>query len=142
MKYKFLEEVAIADIAYEAYGKDLAELFTNSAEALFETMAKIKTVEPLEKRKIALESKKIEGLLYDFLSEIVYLKDRDSLVFRESDLEIIQSNDKYHLTATIYGDTINAEEQTLGADVKAITLHMFKIEKTSAGYKSTVVLDI
>ena len=38
-KYKFLEDVAIADIAFEAYGKSLNELFENAALASFELSA-------------------------------------------------------------------------------------------------------
>ena len=33
-KFKFLENVAIADIAFEAYGKTLNELFENSSLVL------------------------------------------------------------------------------------------------------------
>ena len=35
-KYKILEDVAIADIAIEAYGKNLNQLFENTAFAIFE----------------------------------------------------------------------------------------------------------
>ena len=49
MKYKFLEDVALADIAYEAYGKDLNELFENAALAIFELSADMKTVEAKKK---------------------------------------------------------------------------------------------
>ena len=43
-KYKFLEDVAIADIAYEAYGKNLNEVFENSAHAIFDLSADVRTV--------------------------------------------------------------------------------------------------
>ena len=33
MKYKFIDNI-MSDVAYEAYGKDLKELFINAAEAL------------------------------------------------------------------------------------------------------------
>ena len=35
-KYKILEDVAIADIAFEIYGKNLNELFENAALAILE----------------------------------------------------------------------------------------------------------
>lgn len=140
--YKFLEDIAIADIAYEAYGKNLSELFMNSAEALFASMAEINTVKPLKKYTITLENDSIENLLHDFLSEIVFIKDRDSSVFHDSEVEIQQKGDKNFLVATIYGEPIDEKKQTLGADVKAITMHRFKIEQTEKGFKSTIVLDV
>lgn len=141
-KYSFLENVAISDIAFEAYGRELNDLFINAAKALFDSMAETDTVDPVEKRTINFQNEKIEDLLFDFLSEIVFLKDRDGMVFCETDLEIDKNNDTYILSATIYGDHVNPEKQKLGADVKAVTFHMFKVEKTKDGYKATVVLDV
>ena len=40
-KYKILEDIAIADIAIEAYGKNLDELFENTALAIFEESANL-----------------------------------------------------------------------------------------------------
>ena len=73
-KYKFLEDVAIADIAYEAYGKNLNELFENAALAIFELSANLNTIDSRQKVEFELENQKIDILLYDFLSEILFLK--------------------------------------------------------------------
>ena len=140
-KYKFLENVAIADIAYEAYGKDLNELFENSAMAIFELSANLKTVDAKEKIEFSLENEKIENLLYDFLSEILFLKDSKYMVFKKIKV-LIKQNKKYQLKAILEGDTINPKKQQLENDIKAVTMHMFKIEKTKSGYKATIVVDI
>ena len=47
-KFKFLEDVAIADAAFLAEGKTLEELFAICATATFEVMANTKKVEPKE----------------------------------------------------------------------------------------------
>ena len=140
-KYKFLEDVAIADIAYEAYGKDLNEMFENAAFAIFELSANLKTVEAKEKLEINLENEKIENLLYDFLSEILFLKDSKYMVFKKVKINI-KDGEKYQLKAVLEGDTINPEKQKLENDIKAVTMHMFKIEKEQNSWKATVVLDI
>ena len=74
-KYRFLEDVAIADIAFEAYGKNLNELFENAALAIFELSADVETIDAVKKVEFELENKKLDNLLYDFLSEILFLKD-------------------------------------------------------------------
>src|SRR5438093_1475536 len=38
MPYKFLEEIGIADIAFEAVGRDLPELFRDAADATMNVM--------------------------------------------------------------------------------------------------------
>ena len=141
-KYKILEDVAIADIAIEAYGKDLDELFENTAFAIFEETADLKNVKDKEKKTIKINADNVEDLLYDFLSEILFLKDRDSFLFKKSNVKINEKNEKYYLNAELSGEPIDREKHELRNDIKAITLHMFKIEKTKDGYKAVVVVDV
>jgi|TARA_Y100000310_G_scaffold57261_1_gene52474 SHS2 domain-containing protein len=140
-KYKFLEEVALADIAYEAYGKDLNELFENAALAIFELSANLDTVGTSQKIEFELENARVENLLYDFLSEILFLKDSKYMVFKKVKVSI-KENKKLQLKAVLEGDTINAKKQQLENDIKAITMHMFELKKHKDGYKATVVVDI
>ena len=143
-KYKFLEDVALADIAYVAYGEDLNELFENSALAIFELSAELKTIEPKKKLKIKLENKKLDNLLYDFLSEILFLKDSKYMVFRTVKVKIIENKEKnnFELKSTIEGDKINSKKQHLENDIKAVTMHMFELKKVRSGYQARIVVDI
>ena len=142
-KYKILEKIAIADIAFEAYGKDYNELFENSAQAIFEMAVDIKTLKNKIKKEISLEAETIENLLYDFLSEILFLKDAEQLIFLKCRVKIEKKgNKKILLKAEFFGDLINPETQKLENDIKAITMHMFRIENFKEGYKATVVVDI
>ena len=140
-KYKFLEDVAIADIAYEAYGKNLNELFENAAFAIFELSANIKTIKAKKKLEFKLKNDNIENLLYDFLSEILFLKDSKYTVFKKIKVSIT-GNKKYQLKAILEGDTINPEKQKLENDIKAVTMHMFEVKKEKNNWKATVVVDI
>ena len=143
-KYKFLEDVAIADIAYEAYGKNLNELFENAALAIFELSANLKTVEAKKKLEIKLENEKIENLLYDFLSEILFLKDSKYMVFRNVKVKINEDKKKndFKLISALEGDKINSKKQKLENDIKAITMHMFELNKVKNGYQARIVVDI
>jgi SHS2 domain-containing protein len=140
--FKFIKKEAIADVAFEANGKTYSGLFRNAAMAVFETAVNTVTVDAEEKRTIGLENDDIEDLLYDFLSEIVYLTDKDSFVFTKAEVEVTKDDGRFKLSATLRGEPINKEKHDLGADVKAVTLHMFKIEETDEGYKAKVVLDV
>src|SRR3989338_1213932 len=140
-RYKFLENVAIADIAYEAYGKNLNELFENSALAIFELSANLETVDAKKKLEVNLKNEKIDNLLYDFLSEILFLKDSKYMVFKNVKVSI-KGNKKFQLKAVLEGDTINPQKQQLENDIKAVTMHMFEIKKEKDGYKATVVVEI
>ena len=143
-KYIFLEDIALADIAYEAYGKNLNEVFKNSALAIFELSAEVKTINPKKKLEIKLEHEKLDNLLCDFLSEILFLKDSKYMVFRNVKVKIKEDKkkNKFQLSATLEGDKINSEKQHLENDIKAITMHMFYLNKVKNGYKARIVVDI
>ena len=140
-RYKILEKIATADIAFEAYGKDLNELFENSAFAVFEITANIKKINSKIKKIIKIENDNVEDLLFDFLSELIFLKDKDYMVFNKSKIKI-NKNQKYKLNAQVFGEKISQKKHDLKLDIKAITLHMFKVEKTKQGYKALVVVDV
>ena len=138
MKFKYLADVAIADIAFEAYGKTLNEVFENSAYAFFDMTCNPKTIKSKIKKTINLKDKDEKNLLYNFLSELVFLKDSKQLIF--SKVKVVIKDNK--LKATLYGDKIDYEKQELRNDIKAVTFHQFNLEKTKSGYKTRVVVDI
>ena len=143
MSYRFLEDVAIADVAFEANGKTLAELFSNAALAVTNTMVKdVATVEPRLVKKIDLEADDPEMLLYRFLQELVFYKDAELLLFSGYDLDIKQEIGKWRLNATVRGEELSPEKHELGADVKAVSLHNFRVWETTEGWRASVILDV
>lgn len=141
MSYKYLEDVAVADVAFEAKGKNLEELFVSCAEALENTMADLKSINPKIKKKIKLKAETADLLLYDFLSELIYLKDAEQMLFGKF-LVKIKQNKNYELSAEIFGEKIDSKKHKLEDDVKAVTMHYYKIEKTKKGFKTQILLDI
>ncbi len=137
--HKFLEDVAIADVAFEASGGNLEEVFEACGDATFETIADLDTIGDSEVYDYSAEDDNAEDLLYEFLEEIVYLKDTVSLIFKKCDVKI---SGKYKLKAKFIGEKIDREKQGLNTDVKAVTMHMFSLKKENEGYRATVVLDI
>ncbi len=141
MPYKFLEDIATADAAFEALGSTPEELFTDAALATFEVMADTGSIEPVIAKTIELENENMDGLLFDWLSELVYLKDAEEMLFCKFDVSVKQ-NDVYKLRGTAWGENINREKHILRSDVKAVTFHMFEVKKTGDTWTARVVLDI
>ena len=141
MPYKLLEDIAIADIAFEATGKTLEELFESCAVAFSEISANRKKIKPKIKKEIKIESETIEDMLYNFLSELIYLKDAEQLLFSKYEMKI-QRTKNYQLVVNAYGEKIDSKKHELKDDVKAVTMHLFSIKQEGNIYKATVVLDI
>ena len=143
MSYHFLEEIGTADIAFEATGRDLAELFSAAADATMNVMIdNLDAIEPRETRHIELSNDKIDMLLFDFLQELIYFKDAERLLLRVRHAQIEHRNEKYSLKGKAAGETLDAARHHQRADVKAVTLHDFSVEKEEGGWKARVLLDI
>jgi SHS2 domain-containing protein len=143
MPYKYLEDIGTADIAFEATGRDLPELFTAAADATMNVMIdNLEAIEPRETRRIGLKNDAIDMLLFDFLQELIYFKDADRLLLRIREVQIDEKEDAYSLNATTVGEPLDPARHQQRADVKAVTLHDFRVEKTEGGWKASVLLDI
>ncbi len=143
MKYKVLEGIATADVAYEVYGKTLEELFANAGEAVEQTMAEIATVKPLQNSKFKIQNSKLEDLLLDFLNKLVFLKDSRQMIFSRFEVRINKLEARgYQLEANLWGEKIDPVKHKLKTDVKAATRHLLEIKKIKNYYRGTVVLDI
>jgi SHS2 domain-containing protein len=143
MPYKFLEEIGTADIAFEATGRDLPELFSDAADATMNVMIdNLDAIEPRETRQIELSNDKIDMLLFDFLQELIYFKDAERLLLRVRHAQINEREQKYFLKAEAAGETLDAARHHQRADVKAVTLHDFSVEKEDGGWGARVLLDI
>jgi SHS2 domain-containing protein len=139
MPYRFLPNVAIADIAYEVRARRIEGLFEAAAIALTEVMVDRRSIRPKLKKEVRVTADDKDRLHYDFLTELIILKDVDSLLFKEFDVSI---DGEKSLVCTMKGETIDRARHKLRNDVKAVTMHMFGVKRGKAGLRATVVLDI
>ena len=143
MPYEYLPEIAVADIALHATGKTLEELFTQAADATMNVMVdNLDSIESKERRAIHLENSALDMLLFDLLQELIYHKDTEQLLLRVRQIEIRQQDDTWKLIGQAHGEKLDPARHHQRADVKAVTLHHFKVEKTDEGWSAKVILDI
>src|SRR6516165_10214238 len=143
MPYHYLEEIGTADIAFEATGRDLAELFSDAADATTNVMIdNVEAIQPRQTRQIELSNDKLDMLLFDLLQELIFLKDAERLLLRIREVQIDDRDKTFLIKATAEGETLDPERHHQRADVKAVTLHNFTVEQTDDGWKARVLLDI
>lgn len=142
MAIKFLDDVALADVAFEVRGKDLPELFRNAARAMLETQADPRGVRATERRSVRLSHGDPGRLLFRFLGELVFLKDAERFLAKKVDASVGQGPEGYTLEAELSGERIDEKRHELRNDVKAVTMHLFEVAKTGDGWVARVVVDI
>jgi len=132
-----------ADLQIRAYGKTRELVFKNMLRGMFlalepqgEYFESGVTQKLPEKRRFEVESHDLELLLVDFLSEALYCSD----VYCEAYLDLVveemtdRSIKGFFKVVPITGFT--------GGEVKAVTHHDLKVEKTDGGYVAQVLFDL
>ena len=126
MPYRFIDDIATADVAFEASGAALEDVFVAAAEAVLAvTVADPRTVYDRSRKQ-----------------ELVFLKDRDQALLRVDRINIAPGTDGYHMEAVLTGEELDYARHDLVVDIKAVTMHQFQLAPTPGGWQARVVLDI
>jgi len=143
MPYEFLEDMATADIAFRAWGADLAETFVAAADAVMNVMVEdLETIQYHEERQLTAEHEALDMLLFDFLQALIYYKDAEQLMLRVRQVQIAERHGGYWFTGVARGERLDPKRHCPRVDVKAVTLHHFSLQQSKHGWEATVILDI
>ena len=141
--FQFLDDIAVADLAFEAGGESLQDVFQGATDALIHAMADPQTVGTAWQQVVELEEDDPASLLFDWLSDLVYWKDAAGVVFHQSEVKLVQrSDDRWQLNAVIFGEPVKAAKQELRADIKGVTKHLYRLVREGEGWTVRVVLDV
>lgn len=132
-RYEEVEHTA--DAAIRAFGRDLPELFANAAYGMFDLLADIEKLQPTIEREVSLEAPDLETLLVDWLSELLYLREVHGELYKEFEITTLSPTE---LRAAAKGGKGFVPRM----DIKAVTYHDLKIEKSEEGYVVTIVFDV
>lgn len=143
--FEYLEHTA--DVKFRARGRSLEETFENAALAMLGAMIDPATVKAEETWSIEIESESLEGLLYEWLSEILYLFDVELAVFSRFDVKLEEDEGGWRLSGQIGGERVDPKRHFFETEVKAVTLHQFEIRKVVSDgeeeiWTAQVVLDV
>jgi SHS2 domain-containing protein len=142
--FRFLDDIALADMAFEAEGDSLSTLFDAATQALLESLADPTSVAQTWRHVIDIDEPDIPSLLFEWLGRLVYLKDAQAMVFHRVLLSVVAAPDQsgWRLHAEVIGAPVNPLVQELRSDVKGVTKHLYAVTQDESGWKARVVLDV
>jgi SHS2 domain-containing protein len=143
MPYRYREDIATADAAFEAWGASLEEMFVAAADATMNVMVgDLQTIARVDRRTLRAAADEVDMLLFQLLQELIFYKDAECLLLRVADVKIEQQPGQFVLHAEAYGEELNSAKHDLIVDVKAVTMHRFMVAATSGGWEALVILDL
>ena len=140
--YRFRDEIVLGDLAFEAAGDSVSELFAAAALAVIEAMVDPLSVEKNWTQEVRLSEPNVEDLLFEWLNAIVFIKDAEGVVFHDVRTAVSRNSEKWHLHAALAGDRVDETRQTLRTDVKAVTKHLYEVGQQEGAWYAHVVLDV
>lgn len=141
-KFEFLD-IAPADAAFVAYGRNLNEVFANAALAVFEIITETKKVGTVQKITVDVSGYDLKSLMFAWLNELLFISSSESLVFSKFEVGVEEKDkERVSLKAACYGEKMNPSKHEIRAEVKAITYHKMEIKKEGDIWKAQVIVDL
>lgn len=133
----FFEVSHTADVKIRATAPGLDTLFSEAFCALMQVIYGPDRSGGV-KREIALDADDHESLLRDFLSEVLFIAEVDSLVFSGAEVHISGN----HLAAVLDGEPFDRRRHSRGTEVKGISYYGLAISRDANGYMLDIVFDV
>jgi SHS2 domain-containing protein len=134
MRFELLDHTA--DILVKAYGNTLEECFANAALAMFDQIVDVSTIQPVGEVEVKIEGDEKEELLFDLLSELLYLHDVDHVVLSSFDVSFSEGG----LSCLAKGEELDLKKHRPKTEIKAVTYHMLDVDEDTPSV--TVLFDI
>jgi SHS2 domain-containing protein len=130
----FEEKDHTADWSLHVWAPDLAGLLEQAARGMADLSGIKANDQQQTKRDLKVESTDAEGLLVNFLTELLHIVDEENLVFSSFSLTVAENA----LSANMIGSPILERKK----EIKAVTYHNLKIEKKARGLEAEIVFDV
>ena len=146
MPWNFLDDRAVADLAFSATGATLEELFQSAVDGLINAIVPdLDSITPRERREIERTADSVDDLLSELLQEVISSRDNDGLLLRVESIRVTEGSGAAlpvaTLSAVLQGDRIDPKRHRLSADVRGVSLYRGRIEPVQDGWEAEVVLD-
>ena len=139
-EFEILEHTA--DIGMAAYGKTKREVFINAAKGMFEIIAgETKNLKENFYDKIKLEADNLEGLLFAWLNELLYIGETRLVILNKFQIKELSD---FQIKAEVEGMKINPPSVKIEKEIKAVTYHRLEIKKVeeSGLWRVQIIFDI
>ncbi|RLF12158.1 MAG: archease [Thermoprotei archaeon] len=131
-----------ADVGVRGFGSTLEEAFENAAKAMFSVMVDLSGVKEEREVEVSCEAFDEEGLLVEWLNELLALSSIEKMVFSSFEVKIDREDDVLKLKGVARGEKLDPGRHNLKTEVKAATYSMIKVVKEGDRYVAQLILDI
>lgn len=127
------------ELAVRISGSSQADLFANSARALFDVMTDPSTIEIKEHIPLEIEGSNRDDLMVNWMRELLYLYQGSGYLLKE--FKINQVKDTL-VKAEVSGEKIDPDRHEIKQEIAAVAFHKSRMEKTGNQWIAQVIFEI
>jgi SHS2 domain-containing protein len=128
-----------ADIGIVVHGQNLKALFENAGEAFFHIITDLRKVRRRVEKRIDIKGESLDRLMVDWLSELLYLHDVESLLFKGFKVDSVGEGG---LKAMVKGEPFQEGVHVIKTEVKAVTYHQIEVRQENGRWRAQVIFDL
>ena len=128
-----------SDLAVKVFGNSQADLFANSAFALFDVLTDIDKVEAHDHLTLEVEGADRDDLMVNWMRELLYLYQRSGYLLKE--FAVREVKDTY-IRGEVSGEKFDPDRHEIQREIRAVVPHQSRMEKTGDQWTAQVVLEL
>ncbi len=129
-----------SELAVKVVGDSQADLFANSAFALFDVMvAAVDAVETKERIPLEVEGTDRDDLMVNWMRELLYLYQGSGYLLREF---LIREVKDTTVKAEVLGEKIDPDRHEIKQEIATVAFHKSRMQKTGNQWTAQLIFEI
>jgi len=128
-----------SEIAVRVIGNSQADLFVNSAFALFDVMADIQAIESKERLPLEVEGTDRDDLMVNWVRELLYLYQSSGYLLREFQVHEVKDT---IVRAEVCGEKIDPDRHEIKQEISTVAEHKSRMQKTGDQWIAQVIFEL
>lgn len=126
-------------LAVKVIGNSQADLFANSAFALFDVMTDVEKIEIKEHLPLEVEGVDRDDLMVNWMRELLYLYQGSGYLLREFQVREVKDT---LVKADVCGEKIDPDRHEIKKEVASVAYHQSRMEKTGNQWTAQLVFEV
>ena len=128
-----------SDLAIKVFGKTQAELFANSAFALFDLMTDVEKIEVRERLPLEVEGVDRDDLMVNWMRELLYLFQGSGYLLKE--FKVLEAKET-SVRAEVSGEKYDPDRHELQREFRSVAYDQSRMEKTGEQWTAQVIFEL
>jgi SHS2 domain-containing protein len=128
-----------SELAVRVTGGSQADLFANSALALFDVMADVEKIEIKERIILEVEGTDRDDLMVNWMRELLYLYQSSGYLLKEFNIREVRDT---IVKAEVCGEKIDPDRHEIKQEIGSVAFHKSRMEKTGNQWTAQVIFEL